>query len=45
MALGVGMGYFVPSFPDYMDQYNSGTTNIPHSNWFNTHDVSSLGKS
>ena len=29
MALGVGMGYFVPSFPDYMDQYNSGTTNIP----------------
>ena len=29
MALGVGMGYFVPSFPDYMDQYNIGTTNIP----------------
>lgn len=29
MAIGVGMGYFVPSFPDYMDQYNSGTTNIP----------------
>ncbi len=29
MALGVGMGYFVPSFPDYMDQYNSGTNNIP----------------
>ena len=29
MALGVGMGYFVPSFPDYIDQYNSGTTNIP----------------
>ena len=29
MALGVGIGYFVPTFPDYMDQYNSGTTNIP----------------
>tara|TARA_B110000008_G_C16874833_1_gene526360 strand:+ start:99 stop:1151 length:1053 start_codon:yes stop_codon:yes gene_type:complete len=29
MALGVGIGYFVPSFPNYMDQYNSGTTNIP----------------
>ena len=29
MALGVGIGYLVPTFPDYMDQYNSGTTNIP----------------
>jgi ACR3 family arsenite transporter len=29
MALGVGIGYFVPSFPDFIDSMSSGTTNIP----------------
>ena len=29
MALGVGIGYFIPSFQGFLDQFNSGTTNIP----------------
>ena len=29
MAFGVGIGYFVPSFPDIINSFNSGTTNIP----------------
>ncbi len=29
MALGVGIGYFVPSFPKIIDSFSSGTTNIP----------------
>ncbi|KSA11852.1 ACR3 family arsenite efflux transporter [Maribacter dokdonensis] len=29
MALGVGIGYFFPSFPDIINTFNSGTTNIP----------------
>ena len=29
MAIGVGMGYFVPSFPNLINTFNSGTTNIP----------------
>jgi arsenite transporter len=29
MALGVGVGYFVPSFPKTIDSLSSGTTNIP----------------
>ena len=29
MALGVGIGYFIPIFPGFLDQFNSGTTNIP----------------
>lgn len=29
MALGVGIGYFVPSFPEIVQVFNSGTTNIP----------------
>jgi ACR3 family arsenite transporter len=29
MALGVGIGYFVPSFPDIINSFSSGTTNIP----------------
>jgi len=29
MALGVGIGFFVPSFPDVINSFNSGTTNIP----------------
>ncbi len=29
MALGVGIGYFIPTFPGFLDQFNSGTTNIP----------------
>ena len=29
MAIGVGIGYFVPSFPKIIDSFSSGTTNIP----------------
>lgn len=29
MAIGIGIGYFIPSFPDFLDTFNSGTTNIP----------------
>ena len=29
MALGVGIGYFIPSIPEIINSYNSGTTNIP----------------
>ncbi len=29
MFLGVGIGYFVPSFPDILNSFSSGTTNIP----------------
>ncbi|OMP29993.1 ACR3 family arsenite efflux transporter [Mangrovimonas sp. DI 80] len=29
MALGIGLGYFIPSFPDYINSFNQGTTNIP----------------
>ncbi|MDE3741900.1 ACR3 family arsenite efflux transporter [Maribacter polysaccharolyticus] len=29
MALGVGIGYFIPSFPDIINSFSSGTTNIP----------------
>lgn len=29
MALGVAIGYFIPSFPKTIDSFSSGTTNIP----------------
>lgn len=29
MFLGVGIGYYVPSFPDVINSFSSGTTNIP----------------
>jgi ACR3 family arsenite transporter len=29
MALGVGIGYFFPTFPNIINTFNSGTTNIP----------------
>lgn len=29
MALGVGIGYFAPSFPEIINSFSSGTTNIP----------------
>ncbi|MCG2430387.1 ACR3 family arsenite efflux transporter [Aequorivita xiaoshiensis] len=29
MAFGVGLGYFFPSFPDIVNSFRSGTTNIP----------------
>ena len=29
MAVGVGIGYFFPTFPDFINSYNKGTTNIP----------------
>lgn len=29
MAIGVGLGYFIPGFPDIINSFNSGTTNIP----------------
>lgn len=29
MLLGIGLGYFVPNFPNFINSFNSGTTNIP----------------
>ncbi|MES2061110.1 MAG: ACR3 family arsenite efflux transporter [Bacteroidota bacterium] len=29
MAIGVGIGYFVPSAPKYINYFSNGTTNIP----------------
>ncbi|PQJ19213.1 ACR3 family arsenite efflux transporter [Nonlabens tegetincola] len=29
MAVGVGLGYFIPSFPDIVNSFSSGSTNIP----------------
>ena len=29
MLLGIGIGYFIPSFPKQIESYSSGTTNIP----------------
>ena len=29
MAIGVGIGFFTPSFPELIESYSSGTTNIP----------------
>lgn len=29
MALGVGLGYFIPPIVDFWNSFNSGTTNIP----------------
>jgi len=29
MAIGVSIGYFIPNTPVYINQFNSGTTNIP----------------
>jgi ACR3 family arsenite transporter len=29
MAIGVAIGYFIPSTPDFINSFNSGTTNIP----------------
>ena len=29
MAIGVAIGYFIPSTPDIINQFNVGTTNIP----------------
>jgi ACR3 family arsenite transporter len=29
MAIGVGIGYFAPTFPDFVNSLSSGTTNIP----------------
>jgi len=29
MAIGVGIGYFFPTFPDFINSFNKGTTNIP----------------
>lgn len=29
MAIGVGLGYLIPTFPNVINSYSSGTTNIP----------------
>ncbi len=29
MGIGVGLGYLLPSVPEYINSYSSGTTNIP----------------
>src|SRR5699024_9199212 len=29
MAVGVGIGYFIPNFPNFVNSFSKGTTNIP----------------
>src|SRR5699024_10577383 len=29
MGIGIGIGYFFPHFPDFVNSFNKGTTNIP----------------
>ena len=29
MAIGISLGYFIPTFPNIINSFNSGTTNIP----------------
>lgn len=29
MAIGIGLGYFIPTFPDIINSFTKGTTNIP----------------
>ncbi len=29
MALGVGLGYFAPGLPEFLDRFRTGTTNVP----------------
>lgn len=29
MFIGIGIGYFFPTFPEFIDTFNKGTTNIP----------------
>ena len=29
MAIGVGIGYLFPNFPEVINTFNTGTTNIP----------------
>lgn len=29
MIIGIGMGYFIPSFPTFINSFTQGTTNIP----------------
>lgn len=29
MAIGIGLGYFIPTFPNIINSFSSGTTNIP----------------
>lgn len=29
MAIGVSLGYFIPTFPDFINSFSRGTTNIP----------------
>jgi len=29
MSIGVGLGYFIPTFPDIINSFTSGSTNIP----------------
>jgi ACR3 family arsenite transporter len=29
MAIGVGLGYFLPDFPEFINSFNKGTTNVP----------------
>ncbi|MFV0346523.1 MAG: ACR3 family arsenite efflux transporter [Bacteroidales bacterium] len=29
MAIGVGIGYFFPTFPEFVNSFNKGTSNIP----------------
>lgn len=29
MAVGIGIGYFIPSLPEHLNSFNQGTTNLP----------------
>lgn len=29
MVIGIGLGYFIPTFPNIINSFSSGTTNIP----------------
>lgn len=29
MALGIGLGYFIPAFPDWLQTFQHGSTNVP----------------
>ena len=43
MAIGVGIGHFVPGSAAFVNSFQRGTTNIPHRHRPLHHDVSAAG--